>query len=68
MTNNSALINLVTGSIRLLFVLKTAALNYLLNSKQDTDKVGVCLVKKMEPLAAKEPDIFLRVWWRPNKG
>lgn len=43
MTNNSALINLVTGSIRLLFVLKTAALNYLLNSKQDTDKVGVCL-------------------------
>lgn len=44
MTNNSALINLVTGSIRLLFfILKTAALNYLPNSKQDTDKVGVCL-------------------------
>ncbi len=44
---------------------------YLLSTKRQTDKVSdwlVNIVEAMLALEAKESDLFLRSWWRPNQS
>ncbi len=43
-----------------------ATVCYLVSSKKQTDTVREQLVNLVEHLAAKETDISLRRWWRPN--
>ena len=38
----------------------------LLSSKQQTDPVRDQLVNMVERLAAKDPEVSLRSWWRPK--
>ncbi len=57
--SKSALINSVFRKKVLINLLYTL-------SKQQTDTVSNQLVNTVEHLAAKEPDIFLRSWWRPK--
>ncbi len=44
----------------------TALISIIFSTKQQTDKVSEWLVNTVEHLAAKEPDISLRRWWRPK--
>lgn len=40
--------------------------HFLLSTKRQTDNTSDYLVDTVKNIAAKEMDIFLRSWWRPN--
>ncbi len=56
----------VAGSCFQIKSSKIPIVHYLLSTKHQTDTVRDQLVNIVEHLTAKEPDIFLRSWWRPK--